>query len=157
MKPFFIKLSLGNAASFEQYKEVFFESTLYARYFSDDDRLDRVLTEALEKKELWVATADNEVVGVMEVRLTGFFGAFPYLALLGVKKGWRGMGVGHQMIAAFEEAARQLGYPRVSLMVSQFNPRAKNLYQSLGYKKIGYLPDAFKKGNDENIMVKDLV
>jgi ribosomal protein S18 acetylase RimI-like enzyme len=98
----------------------------------------------------------GETVGVMQVQLRGFFGAFPYLALLGVRKEWRGRGAGRFMMAAFEEAARQEGCDKTSLMASSFNPRAIRLYQSLGYKKIGYLDDAFKKGIGEYIFVKRL-
>ncbi len=151
-----VDIALANPALLEEYRAVFFDCVLYDRYFADDDRLRAILAVALEKNELLEARVGGELAGVMEVRLTGFFDAFPYLALLGVKKGWRKMGVGRQMLAFYEEMARQCGYKRVSLMVSAFNPRAKNLYQSLGYKRIGFLPSAFKEGNDENIMVKDL-
>lgn len=152
----FIKVQIGDPARLEEYREVFLDSALFQRYFADDDRLRDSLRTALEQRELFVATVNGEVAGVMEVRFDGFFRAFPYLALLGVKKGWRGKGVGRQMIAFFEEAARQLGYTRVSIMVSSFNPRARSLYQSLGYKRIGLLPDAFREGIDENILVKRL-
>ena len=152
----YVNIALANPARLEEYRGVFFDSVLFDRYFADDDRLRTILAAALEKNELLEARVGDEVVGVMEVRLNGFFEAFPYLALLGVKKGWRKMGVGHRMLAFYEEMARQCGYQRASLMVSAFNPRAKNLYQSLGYRRIGFLPSAFKEGNDENIMVKDL-
>ena len=66
------------------------------------------------------------------------------------------MGVGHTLLLAFEGVARELGYDKVSLLVGQFNPRAKALYQSLGYKKIGFLESAAKPGVNENIMVKTL-
>lgn len=151
-----LEFKIGNIEDVELYREVFLDSSLYDRYFHQDDRLEKSLREALKKRELFIAMHQSEVIAVMEIRFNGFFGAFPYLALLGVKKGWRNQGVGRRMLEFYEEAARQLGYSRSSLMVSSFNPRARNLYQSLGYKKIGMLPDAFKAGIDENIMVKDL-
>ncbi|MDR1580986.1 MAG: GNAT family N-acetyltransferase [Synergistaceae bacterium] len=153
-----IRLSLGISDDIGGYEEVFRDSALYSRYFADDDRLVRTLLYALERRELWVAAngASGGIIGVMQVQMTGFFGAFPYLALLGVKKEWRGKGAGRFMIAAFEEAARQGGYRKTSIMASSFNPRAANLYRSLGYKKIGYLEDAFKKGIGEYIFVKTL-
>lgn len=151
-----LKICLGDAARLEEYREVFFDSLLWDRYFADDDRLRGSLCAALQKRELLVAAHGEEVVGVMEVRLDGFFGGFPYLALLGVKKGWRGMGAGHQLLRFYEAMAREAGYVRASIMVSSFNPRARRLYQSVGYRKIGYLDDAFKPGNGEYILVKDL-
>jgi ribosomal protein S18 acetylase RimI-like enzyme len=153
-----IRLSLGNHDRLGAYEDVFRDSALYSRYFADDDRLARILRYAADRRELWAAAngEGGEVIGVMQIQMTGFFGAFPYLALLGVSKEWRGRGAGRFMIAAFEEAARQGGYPKTSMMASSFNPRALRLYQSLGYKKIGYLDDAFKKGIGEHILVKTL-
>ena len=92
----------------------------------------------------------------MWIEPDGFFGAFPYLALLGVKKSFRGMGIGHTLVETFIGVSRSLGYRKCSLLVSHFNPRAKNLYQSLGFKKVGYVPDCILPGIHENIMVKDL-
>lgn len=136
---------------------VFLDSALYDHYFVEEGRLDRHLSTATERGELWMAvTAQNEVVGVMAMELDGFFGAFPYLALLGVKKNFRGMGVGHVLLRTFEGVARGLGYRKASMLVSHFNPRAKALYQSMGYRKVGYVPDAILSGIHENIMVKDL-
>ena len=138
-------------------REVFLDSALYDHYFPREGRLDTILSEAVAKGDLWLAVdSRNEVVGAMQVERNGFFGAFPYLALLGVKKRFRGMGVGHTLLRVYEGVARELGFRKVSLLVSSFNPRAKTLYQSMGYRKVGYVPDAILPGLDENIMVKTL-
>lgn len=92
----------------------------------------------------------------MWIELEGFFGAFPYLALLGVKKSFRDMGIGHVLLNTFIGVSKGLGYRKCSLLVSHFNPRAKQLYQSLGFQKMGYVPDCILPGIHENIMVKDL-
>ena len=63
---------------------------------------------------------------------------------------------GHVLLRTFEGVSRAMGYRKASLMVSHFNPRAKALYQSMGYQKVGYVPDAIVPGVHENIMVKDL-
>jgi ribosomal protein S18 acetylase RimI-like enzyme len=154
----FVHISLGSEENIGLYQEVFHDSALYSRYYEDNDILLCTLEKAVANRELWIGThgEGGEIVAVMQVMLRGFFGGFPYLALLGVKKGWRGMGVGHFMIASFEEAARQLGYAKTSILTSSFNQRARRLYQSLGYKKIGFLQDAFRKGIDEIIFVKTL-
>lgn len=138
-------------------REVFLDSALYDHYFTREGRLESILAGAVEKGDLWLAVdSHDEVVGAMQVELTGFFGAFPYLALLGVKKRFRGMGVGHTLLRVYEGVARGLGFRKASMLVSHFNPRAKALYQSMGYRKVGYVPDAILPGNHENIMVKDL-
>ena len=73
-----------------------------------------------------------------------------------MKKRFRGMGVGRTLLKVYEGVARELGFRKASLLVSHFNPRAKALYQSMGYRKVGYVPDAILPGNHENIMVKTL-
>lgn len=141
----------------EEARQVFLDSALYDHYFFQEGRLESVLAAAVKKGDLWLAVdSRNEVVGAMQIELTGFFGAFPYLALLGVKKRFRGMGVGHTLLQVFEGVARARGDRKVSLLVSHFNPRAKALYQSMGYRKVGYVPDAILPGIHENIMVKVL-
>ena len=136
---------------------VFLDSALYDHYFTQEGRLDRQLSTAIDRGELWVAlTSQDEVAGCMWMEPDGFFGAFPYLALLGVKKSFRGMGIGHTLLETFIGVSRSLGYRKCSLLVSHFNPRAKNLYQSLGFRKVGYVPDCILPGIHENIMVKDL-
>ena len=138
-------------------REVFLDSPLYERYFSAEGKLESLLTTAIERRELWLAVdSRGQAVGAMWVEPAGFFGAFPYLALLGVRKDFRGMGVGHTLLSVYEGVARALGYRKISLLVSHFNPRAKALYQSLGFRKVGYVPDAILPGIDENIMVKSL-
>ena len=152
-----ITVTRARAAHLEACAAVFDNSPLHERYFTEPGRLERMLTTAIGRGELWMAAcASGEVVGVMWVDLDGFFGGFPYLALLGVKKRYRGNGVGHTMLRVYEGVAKALGHRKISLMVSHFNPRAKSLYQSLGYRKVGYIPDAFAPGIDENIMVKSI-
>ena len=136
---------------------IFEDSALYSHYFTDGDRLPALLREGIDKGELFMAVdSKGEAVGAMWIDLKGFFGFFPYLALLGVRKDRRGMGVGHTLLEVFEGVAKDLGYDKVSLLVGEFNPRAKALYQSMGYKKVGFLENAVRQGVNENIMVKTL-
>ena len=152
-----VTIQLAAPERLPEIREVFLDSVLYDRYFAQEGRLDGILSAAVDKVDLWLALdSHNEVVGAVQVELNGFFGAFPYLALLGVKKRFRGMGVGRTLLKVYEGVARELGFRKTSLLVSHFNPRAKALYQSMGYRKVGYVPDAILPGNHENIMVKTL-
>ena len=72
-----------------------------------------------------------------------------------VKKQFRGGGTGHLLLETYIGVARALGCRKCGLLVSSFNPRAKALYQSLGFQKVGYITD-FLPGAHENIMVKNL-
>lgn len=152
-----VRITKADESRLRACHEVFLDSALYDHYFSQEGRLDRQLSTAISRGELWIAlTSQDEVAGCMWMEPDGFFGAFPYLALLGVKKSFRGMGVGHTLLETFIGVSRSLGFKKCSLLVSHFNPRAKNLYQSLGFKKVGYVPDCILPGIHENIMVKDL-
>lgn len=152
-----VRITRADESRLSACHEVFLDSPLYDHYFSQEGRLDKQLSTAISRGELWIAlTAQDEVVGCMWMEPDGFFGAFPYLALLGVKKSFRGMGIGHTLVETFIGVSRSLGYKKCSLLVSHFNPRAKSLYQSLGFKKVGYVPDCILPGIHENIMVKDL-
>ena len=108
-----IKVTIQRAAPerLPEIREVFLDSVLYDRYFAQEGRLDGILSAAVDKGDLWLALdSHNEVVGAMQVELNGFFGAFPYLALLGVKKRFRGMGVGRTLLKVYEGVARELGF-----------------------------------------------
>lgn len=152
-----VRITKADESRLDACHAVFADSALYDHYFTQEGRLDKQLSTAISRGELWVAlTSQDEVAGCMWVAPDGFFGAFPYLSLLGVKKSFRGMGIGHVLLETFIGVSRSLGYRKCSLLVSHFNPRAKNLYQSLGFRKVGYVPDCILPGIHENIMVKDL-
>ena len=152
-----VRITKADESRLDACHAVFADSALYDHYFTQEGRLDKQLSTAISRGELWVAlTSQDEVAGCMWVVPDGFFGAFHYLSLLGVKKSFRGMGIGHVLLETFIGVSRSLGYRKCSLLVSHFNPRAKNLYQSLGFRKVGYVPDCILPGIHENIMVKDL-
>jgi ribosomal protein S18 acetylase RimI-like enzyme len=39
-------------------------------------------------------------------------------------------------------------------VVADFNPQAKKFYKDLGYKEVGVIPDLYKSGISEYIMMK---
>ena len=88
-------------------------------------------------------------------RLAEEFCGLPVLSIRGNCDLW-GPPRAETLLRTFEGVSRAMGYRKASLMVSHFNPRAKALYQSMGYQKVGYVPDAIVPGVHENIMVKDL-
>lgn len=55
------------------------------------------------------------------------------LAAIYVHPGWRGQGVGRQLMAEAEESFRSWGCHSIHLMVTARNERAVGLYRSLGY------------------------
>ena len=138
----------------EDYYEIMRESNLYTHY---GDTLFMFVDDALVKGTLYIAEkSDGEAVGLADCRWKGMFDYYPYLALLGVKKQYRGMGVGTELLKAYEIICRSLGAEKIFLCVDAFNPRAKRLYISEGYRKYGFIPGLFKDSCDENIMMKIL-
>jgi ribosomal protein S18 acetylase RimI-like enzyme len=59
-----------------------------------------------------------------------------YLDGIVVDPSLRGQGIGSTLVAAFEHRARENGFTTVSLEVIDTNPRARNLYERLGYRQI---------------------
>lgn len=150
-------LAKGGADRLGECVDVFRGSSIWERYFSEDDRLLRSLTKAAERGELWYAlTPDGTISGVMRVVPRGFCGLYHYLSLIGTSPASRGSGAGRFLMREFERMAREDGCIRVCLMVSDFNTYAYEYYRSLGYWELGLIPDATKLGIAEHVMLKDL-
>lgn len=58
-----------------------------------------------------------------------------YIDSLAVSPNARGKGIGQELIQAAEKKAAASGYARIALIVVQENPRARALYERLGYVK----------------------
>jgi ribosomal protein S18 acetylase RimI-like enzyme len=59
-----------------------------------------------------------------------------YLDGLVVDPSLRGQGIGSALLTAFEDLAGENGFTTVSLEVIDTNPRARSLYERLGYRQI---------------------
>lgn len=62
-------------------------------------------------------------------------GSIPEIGL-GLRKGWRGQGIGSRLLAAVHDEARTRSIARLSLSVEPSNPAA-HLYERFGYRKTG--------------------
>jgi ribosomal protein S18 acetylase RimI-like enzyme len=79
----------------------------------------------------------------------------PYLATIAVDDAFRGQGVGTELIEFVEDYFRPHAR-HMFLCVSSFNPRAKALYERLGYRQVGELVDYLIDGASEHLMHKRL-
>lgn len=143
----------------EEYLEILRDSTLYEHYYVPDEErtLRAILSDALACGAVLIAYRHTgEAVGLMQCEWQGMFGAWPYLALLGVKKQWRGQGVGHSLLQAFERISRQMGARQIFICVSHFNPRVRALYTSFGFRKCALIDDLYRDGIQENVLRKRL-
>lgn len=150
-----VRFEKASAELLPEMYPVFDDSALYEHYFKDSPEMLRFMLDkaTINGNTLVAKTLDGEVVGVMVMLMEGF-AELPYLALLGVKKGFRNYGIGHKFLSIFIAAAEESGAPNMFIMTSTFNVRAKILYESVGFKRMGVIRNYLKKGIDEIMFVR---
>lgn len=99
-----------------------------------------------QSREVYVAPLAGAVAGFVIICLIGPF--VGYIQTVCVAPEQRGRGVGRRLIAFAEERIAGVS-PNVFLCVSSFNPRAKALYERLGYEFVGELRDYLVRGHSE--------
>jgi RimJ/RimL family protein N-acetyltransferase len=104
-----------------------------------------------------VAEVDGRLVGSCEI--TPRRGYLAHLGSLGISllDGYREIGIGQEMMLEVERQAKRLGVEVVELEVFEANKRAIHVYERVGYKVTGRVPDAIKWDGaymDSLIMVK---
>ena len=104
--------------------------------------------EALER---YVARAGDEIVGLLLLSMRGEFTG--YIKSVAVREDYRSKGVGSQLLSFAEERIFRES-PNVFICVSSFNPRARSLYERLGYESVGILRDFILRGHHEILLRK---
>ena len=139
----------------EDCKVALLNSKLGQEYFSSEEKARSALTEGITKEEVFVAIdEDGKCLGFIWFILNGAFHSFPYLHIIAVKKEFRGKGIGKKLLNFFEEAVFT-EHSKAFLVVADFNPGAKRLYESLGYQQVGVIPGLYKEGVSEQLMMKE--
>ena len=92
---------------------------------------------ALGAMIMLVADAGDALVGQVWIDLRRKRPAAVLWALR-VREGWRGRGIGRALVAAAERAAASAGASEAELAVAADNPRARGLYERLGYRVVGH-------------------
>jgi GNAT superfamily N-acetyltransferase len=103
----------------------------------------RRLAEAAEGKAAYlVAREGSQIVGHVFVKFYGTpMEPYPNLEDLYVRGDRRSRGIGTELLSRSECLVREKGYTRVGLSVNPtLNPRAKALYERLGYRDVGGEP-----------------
>ncbi|HEX3071074.1 MAG TPA: GNAT family N-acetyltransferase [Thermoanaerobaculia bacterium] len=103
--------------------------------------------------EVWVARANGVPQGFIILLLQGAF--VGYIQIVCVAASARSSGLGTHLVAFAEERIFRK-YPNVFLCVSSYNPRARALYERLGYKLVGELDDYILRGESEFLMRKSV-
>ena len=102
------------------------------------------------------AVANCSILPISECRKACHRGSFG----IAIKQKFCGCGLGTRLLQYALEQAKELGYTQVELGVFADNPRAKHVYEKLGFREMGVFPNAFRLSDgsfcDEVQMVKDL-
>jgi len=124
-------------------------------YFSQDGKARQALSHGFEKRQVLVALDKEEsLLGFIWYQEYGAFHGFPYIHIIAIKDEYRGKGIGSELLTHFEEEV--VNNSKVFLLVSDFNPKAKKLYEKRGYREVGVIPDLYKSGVTEHLMMKEL-
>ena len=104
-------------------------------------------------QEVYVAVDGDQLLGFILIVMRGAFTG--YIRSISVDGSARSRGIGTKLMNFAEERIFR-ETPNVFLCVSSFNPRARALYERLGYEFIGELKNYIIDGASEFIMRKTI-
>ena len=115
----------------------------------------------LEKGEEFslVAEVDGKVVANSEVTKRGGYSRHVGGVGIGIKKGYRDVGIGTEMLKTLIAQAKKAGLKMLTLSVFSTNKRAIHVYEKVGFKETGRRPKFFYKNGkyiDRVIMTKEI-
>lgn len=149
-----ITITKGNIDYINDCEAALVNSELGIRYFSEKGSARKTLEEGFAKEEIYIALDNNQrCMGFIWIILYGIFHSFPYLHIIAVKEEYRRNGVGKKLLKFFEEICFK-DYTKVFLVVADFNPNAKRLYEKIGYIEVGSIPNLYREGITESLMMK---
>ncbi|MEL6406266.1 MAG: GNAT family N-acetyltransferase [Chloroflexota bacterium] len=105
--------------------------------------------------QIYVSLNDDTVRGFIWYYLQGTFHNGGYIRLLGVHTDYQGQGIGAQLLQSAEKNI-VTHTPHLFLLASDFNHRAHQFYNRLGYDIIGECPNFAQGGTSEMIFYKRL-
>jgi ribosomal protein S18 acetylase RimI-like enzyme len=149
-----LKIVNGSMDHINDCEDALVNSVLGSKYFSNIGSARKALEEGFNKGEIYVALdTDHQCVGFIWFILGGAFHSFPYLHIVAVKQEKRKLGIGKKLLEYFEDICFK-NYSKLFLVVADFNPNAKMLYESIGYKEVGIIPNLYRAGITEFLMMK---
>lgn len=106
-----------------------------------------------EDRETYVAEVEGAIAGFLILNMHGGFKG--YIQTVCVVEDWRGRGIGSRLVAYAEERIFREA-PNVFICVSSFNPKARQLYERMGYQLVGELTDYIIPGCSEVMLRKTI-
>ena len=111
---------------------------------TDTERYQKRVKDTQEGNAAYLIAAENgEILGHLFLK---FYGTprdpdYPNMEDLFVREDLRGKGLGTKLIKESERIARDKGFNKIGMSVNPtLNPKAKSLYERLGYKDLGRKP-----------------
>lgn len=152
-----IDIQKADPAKLEEYKHIFDNSALYTHYFKKKpELLEQWLTEYMSNAYIAVDRNGNSVGWISISASDAHIDGLPNITLLGVKDSARGRGIGQMLISFYVDVMTQLGCEECAVVVNDWNPRARKLYDSLGFKLRKSYEDPFIGGFVNHVLVKKL-
>ncbi|AKA67812.1 GNAT family N-acetyltransferase [Clostridium scatologenes] len=149
-----ITIIKGNINYIDECEAALVNSELGIRYFDKKGSAREALMEGFDKGQVYVAIDDNNnCKGFIWVILNGAFHSFPYLHIIAVNQESRSKGIGKKLLKFFEDICFK-DYNKLFLVVGDFNSAARILYEKIGYVQVGTIPDLYREGITENLMMK---
>jgi ribosomal protein S18 acetylase RimI-like enzyme len=149
-----ITIVKGSMKYIDDCEEALTNSELGRRYFSKEGSARKALEEGFSKGEIHLALDNNQgCKGFIWIIMEGIFHSFPYVHIVAVKKENRKQGIGKKLLSFFEDLCFK-DYTKLFLVVADFNPDAKMLYESIGYIEVGAIPNLYREGITEHLMMK---
>lgn len=102
-------------------------------------------------REVYVARDQSGITGFLILCMTGAF--IGYVQTVCIDPRRRGEGFGSRLLAFAEQRILRVS-PNIFMSVSSFNHAARRLYERLGYKVVGELPDYLVQGHSEILLRK---
>ena len=142
----------GTGEKFEEYKRIFAGSSLLRHY---GDHVYEWMEAGLAEGNVYIAEDGNgDAVGFMWAQLNSMYAEQPYIALLGVRSDYRAYVSCQTLISHFINIYEAEGYERGLIAVNDFNPRARILYEDMGFHKITAYQDAMSQSNSVYLLMR---
>ena len=124
------------------------------------DFVSRILS-SVEKDRMVsvVAELDGRLIGHVEVVKKQGYSSHVGILGISIIQGYRGTGIGQELMLEAEAQAKRLGVELIELDVYERNKCAIHVYKKTGYKIIGKISKDIKRGDrylDTLIMVKEI-
>ena len=135
-------------------EEALINSELGRRYFTNEGSGKKAILEGLEQGTLYTALLNDICVGFLFYIPKGAFHGFPLLHLIAVKEEYRSKGIGKKLLDFLEETVF-VNNSKIFFVVADFNPDAKRFYEKNGYRQVGEIPNLYRNGITEYLMMKE--